>query len=381
MDLSGSPIELANPTMYVVRTSNPTSPGPFSPFDYRTNIDQPYVHAITERKLIPAGGISSTDHLFIGYDDRSHEPHTATVDVCLDALATNPAFTQVRLDSRPAYIDGYEIRPTANRDGTVYVAYKAWRAWDGAVVTADIVVSRDDNWGMNGFNDLKDPADSKAGRLVATGIRILDPQMLGEQRVDNDLFIAVDPTSSDIVYLVWGDNVGAHYTLRVCRSLDRGNTWSGDLLTVANADLACLAINTDGRVGFMYQQLDSPSWVTHLRRTTDNSGYNWDDIILARTAQANDIIADYSRLLSVGKGFLGVFPAWNTPDPTNFPSTPATSSTPNGAKFLRYATKTAPWQLLNSVGGVVQESVDPFFFRVEEDSPLEPPDDLSADVH
>jgi hypothetical protein len=134
----------------------------------------------------------------------------------------------------------------------------------------------------------------------------------------------------------------------------------------------------------MYQQLDSPSWVTHLRRTTDNSGHNWDDLILARTAQGNDMMADYSRLLSVGTGFFGVFPAWNTPDPANFPNSPATSLTPNGAKFLRYSTKSAPWQLLNSAGGVVPGSVDPFFFRVEEDippGPPAPPDDLSADVH
>src|SRR5262249_30215638 len=151
------------------------------------------------------------------------------------------------------------------------------------------------------------------------------------------------------------------YTLRVRRSLDRGNTWSADLLTISKADLACLAINSDGRVGFMYQRLVSSHWETHFRRTTDTTGQNWDDIILARTRTAG-LLADYSRVIAVGKDFYGAFPAWNTPDPANFPATPPTALNPNGAKFLRNTTKTPPWHLLGSSSQRIQESVDPFFY-------------------
>jgi hypothetical protein len=79
-------------------------------------------------------------------------------------------------------------------------------------VTARVVVARDDNWGKNNFTDLKDLGDNKAGTLVATGVVINDPGNLGGIRLDNDLNVAVDPTNSDIVYIVWCDNAGPAYT-------------------------------------------------------------------------------------------------------------------------------------------------------------------------
>ncbi len=156
-------------------------------------------------------------------------------------------------------------------------------------------------------------------------------------------------------------------------------TWSNDLLTVANANLAGLAINSDGRVGFFYQQLVSGRWESHFRRTLDTTGQNWDDIILARTQTAGEV-ADYSRVIAVGKDFYGVFPAWNTPDPANFPATPPTPANPNGARFLRNTTKAAPWQLLGSNGLPVAESVDAFFYMVQDESTPLPPTGLTVTV-
>ena len=240
---------------------------------------------------------------------------------------------------------------------------------------------RDDNWGANGFVDLMDPPDNVPGLRVATNVHIKDPHHLGGQRLDNDLSIAVDPANSATVYIVWGDDAESHYTLRVRRSLDYGNTWSpGDLLKVADANLAGLAINSDGRVGFIYQKLVSGWWETHFRRTLDNTGQNWDDIILARTPTAGEI-ADYSRVIAVGKDFYGVFPAWNTPDPANFPATPPTQANPNGARFLRNTSKTAPWQVLGSNGLPVDGSVDPFFYMVQDESTPDPPTNLVGTVH
>ena len=59
-------------------------------------------------------------------------------------------------------------------DGTVYAVFYGWRAFSAAsLVTSDIVVVRDDNWGKGAtpFTALKDPSDNLAGRLVATGIQ------------------------------------------------------------------------------------------------------------------------------------------------------------------------------------------------------------------
>ena len=365
-------------TMHVVRTPDPMTIGPFLDIvTPRVNMDQPYVHAFS--------GVFGPDHLYIGYNDISHRPQSATVDVCLDALAPMPLLLKkVRLDERVASPhDGYEVRPIAHTDGTVYVAYKGWRDWNGVKVSTDIVVARDDDWGKNDFKNLIDP-DTKPGWRVAVGVPIVDylnAPGLGGQRLNNDLSIAVDPTNSDTVYVVWGDHAASQsqYNLRVRRSVTRGTNWSHDLLTVGNADLACLAINSDGKVGFMYQQLVAGKWETHFRRTTDATGTNWDDTVLARTDLAG-VIADYSRVIAVGKDFYGVFPAWNTPDPANFPSTPASVLNPNGAKFLRNTTKTPPWQLLDSSGQVVLGSVDPFFYMIQDETSVDPPTNLTAVV-
>ncbi|HXY52648.1 MAG TPA: hypothetical protein VEI01_24600 [Terriglobales bacterium] len=366
------------PTLHVLRTPNLVAAGPFPDIDTRLSIDQPYTLAFTQHQ----SGQPDTDRTYVGYIDHSGnmgDSAAATIDVCPDAQAAAPVFARVVLDHRASVPwNGYEVRPTVHSDGTAYVAYKGWRSYNGTTVITDIVVERDDSWGSGGFIDLTDPSDGKPGRLVATNVRIKDPQSLDGQRLDNDLSLCVDPSNSNTVYLVWGDNSGENYTLRVRRSLDRGACWSSDLLTVGNANLAGLAINSDGRVGFVYQQLVSGQWETHFRRTTDATGENWDDIILARTATTTDSVADYSRVISVGKDFYGVFPAWNTPDPANFPATPATASNPNGAKFLRGTTSSPPWQLLGASGQPVAESVDPFFYLVQDESTPAPPTGLTA---
>jgi len=371
--------------LHVLRSPNLLASGPLPEIDnpLRQSLDQPYALSFTQRQPPQP----DKDRVYVGYVQHTDDYSAmATIDVCLDArsvvVGAVGAFETVALDHRAAVpLDGYEVRPTVHSDGTVYVAYKGWLSQAATTIRADIVVERDDTWGSAGFVALKDPSDNTPGRLVATNVRIRDGenQTLGGQRLNNDLSIAVDPSDSAKVYLVWGDNAGPNYTLRVRRSLDRGNSWSNDLLTVDNATLACLAINSDGRVGFMYQQLVAGKWETHFRRTTDATGQIWDDIILARTATAG-LLADYARVSSVAKDFYGVFPAWNTPDPANFPATPPTPTTPNGAKFVRNATTQPPWNLLGSTGEVVAESVDPFFYIVQDESTLAPPTGLEATV-
>ncbi|KIP17982.1 hypothetical protein KY49_3608 [Burkholderia sp. MSHR3999] len=343
-----------NGNMNVLRAADPSTAGTFSSFDARGSIDQPWMEATS----VVGGPDDGKDRIYVGYNDLGHTPQSATVDVCLDASAGSPTFTQVRLDPRsPSPQDSYEIRPTVHRSGTVYVAYKSWTSSNSTSVTANIVVARDDNWGSNNFNDLKDPSDEKAGRLVATGVVINDPGNLGGIRLDNDLNVAVDPTNSDIVYIVWCDNAGPSYTLRVRRSLNRGADWSGDLLVADNAALATLAINSQGTVGLFYQQLVAGRMETHFRSTSD--GVMWDDTLLARTATSPAFTGDYARMVALGPHFYGVFPAMNTPDPANF--------FPNGGGTFRYQRNTSGTSLIGNDGAtVIQASVDPFFFKVEE---------------
>src|SRR5439155_2802727 len=118
------------------------------------------------------------------------------------------------------------------------------------------------------FSALIDPSDGQPGHFVAQKcvIPLLTPQApgqpgpFGQERIGSNLSIAVDPRFSNVVYVAWCDLVTAPpakpaYTLHMRRSTDRGVSWSNDLLTVANALNPGIAINSNSKVGFLYQQL------------------------------------------------------------------------------------------------------------------------------
>src|SRR5262249_22540090 len=352
----------------VFRTNDLVSPAVLATFDNRPNIDQPWVDA----RRVVGGPDDGKLRVYVGYNDLAVLPSTAAIDVCLDGLAAAPAFNAVKLDTRIAAAGGRQdappVRPVSHSDGTVYATFVSWLALDATRrATANVVVVRDDHWGIGAtpFTDLKDASDGLAGRLVATNVGVNVGANMGQERLlGNDLAIAVDPRNSSTVYLVWADNSGSSYTLRARRSTDKGVTWSGDLLTADSATMASLTINSRGVVGLMYQQLKNGNWETHFRRTTDESGANWDDAVLSKTPSAAPLIAgtpylgDWARVVAVGTTFFGVFCANNTPDPGNFP---------NGVRFQRNRTTLSPYQLLNSTKTApVAASIDPFFFRVRE---------------
>jgi hypothetical protein len=189
----------------------------------------------------------------------------------------------------------------------------------------------------------------------------------GQQRLGGTLAIAVDPRpgESGTVYLAWGtDEPTTGFTVHVRRSTDRGGTWSpSDLLTAPRATNAALAINSDGVVGLLYQQLTGAGpnrrWETHLRRTTN--GTTWSDLTLANTPADrpqktfDPYLGDYDHLVAVEKNFYGIFSAGNTPDHANFPS---------GVVYQRNADFTSR-KLLSLDGHTpVGSSIDPFFFKV-----------------
>ena len=93
-----------------------------------------------------------------------------------------------------------------------------------------------------------------------------------------------------------------------------GKTWSAaDLRTIVNATNPALAVNSVGKVAFLYQQLtgsgSAQRWQTHVERSTD--GFNWGDTLLASVPannppkQFDPYIGDYCHILA-GQGFL-----WN----------------------------------------------------------------------
>ena len=348
----------------LLRSADFTAPTTMSVLVDRTDVDQPFVQAAS----VPSGPDMGKDRVYVGLNDfNASGGKTATVETSLDGAAGSPTFSSIRVEKRStggAGQNGPQIRPAAHSDGTVYAIFYGWRSFSASsVVTADIVVVRDDKWGSGGtpFTALKDPSDNVAGRVVATGVQFTWNGTMGQERLGGDLSIAVDPNDSSVVCIAFCDVQAGSYTIHVRRSTDRGATWSADLKTISSAKNPALAIGTSGRVGLAYQRLTGSGgqrWDTHLEITT-NAFASTQDLVLA-TVPANTpaptflpYLGDYMHMMAVGDSFYGVFSTNNTPDPANFPQ---------GVTYLRnhdFATRK-----LFAVNGTteVRPSIDPFFF-------------------
>ncbi|HEX6899365.1 MAG TPA: sialidase family protein [Thermoanaerobaculia bacterium] len=362
-------------TLNVLRTSNFTAASTMSLLRSRSNVDQPYVQTGTT-----AGGL---DRVFVGDNDlAAASGRTATVDRTLSGKVATPTWSALRLEPRTTCgQDGPPIRTAVHPDGTVYAIYYRYRPPSPCVtpLATDVVVVRDDNWSSTTptFAALTDPGDGLAGRIVVSNIRVpfinSSQSTFGQERfVSSNVSIAVDPGNSSRVYIAWADYPGGvpPYTLHVRRSDDRGVTWTaGDLITIVNATNPALAVNSAGKVAFLYQ-LNTPQgvplanqrWETHVRRSTD-LGVTWNDMILANTSASAPAvtfipyIGDYVHIQAQGKDFYGVFSASNLPNLANFPQ---------GVTYQRNANFTT--QQLFRTDGVtpVAVSIDPFFFKIVE---------------
>lgn len=344
--------------------------------DNRLQPDQPFAQAAT----VSGGPDDGRERLYVGNNDFAAGTKSATLDTFLNAGAGSPALTKVRLEKRTTLgQNGPQVRPTIHSDGTVYAVYYGWRAGTGSfmantfrVTSSDVVVVRDDNWGKGSspFEDLTDPNDGVSGIRVVRGVSFAFNQngmpVNGQQRLGGNLSIAVDPRAgeSSTIYLAWNDEpTPGDFTVHVRRSTDRGVTWSAaDLLTVSRGTNAALAINVEGEVGLLYQQLSGTvtnrRWSTHFRFTTN--GTTWLDRVLTDTPAStpvlkfNPYLGDYAHLVAAGRDFYGIFSANNTPNLANFP---------NGVVYRRNADFST--QRLLAVDGVTEVpiSIDPFFFR------------------
>jgi hypothetical protein len=325
---------------------------------------------------------------------------TASVDFNLNAANTATFTSIARLETRasaavPAEIDpgGNPIAPAGNQDGpsvrtaihssgVVYAVFFGWRVFAPAIET-DIVVCREDNWGLSAlpFSNLTDPGDGKAGFRVATGVSVAPlGTNLGTQRIGSNLAIAVDPRNSQRVYIAWCDGLAtaaSPYTLRVRRSDNGGKNWTGDLYTTGNATNPGLAVNSQGTVALLYQQLADVSgtkyWRTHLVSSTDYFATIATDMTLADQvdsdlgAQTTVVIGDYINLVAVGRDFYGTFSCQNLPLLASFPV---------GVRYLRNVDNfgQATGRLLAADNVTpVWYSVDPFFFHYYT---VEPQDDF-----
>ena len=360
--LWGSGGSVASINFDILRTTDFTGLNVMTRLARRTNDDQPFVQAAT----VPSGVDAGKDRVYVGSNDHAPSNIPATIDQLLDATAAAPVVTTIRLEGRTVSRDGFQTRPAVHTNGTVYALFYAWIS---GASSSDVVIVRDDNWGIGAspYNALKDSVDHKQGVRIVTGVN--DPGLslyLGQQRIGGDLSIAVDPNNSAHVYVCWGELQSGTYTLHVRKSTDSGATWPADIRTISNATNPALAVNSSGRVGLVYQQVSGSSpnqrWNTIIELTTNNFGSIVSHMLAntpvsSSTYKFDPYLGDYLYLMSVGSNFYGIFCADNTPNTANFPS---------GITYQR----SADWTnkiLKDLSGNTVSVSIDPFFFSV---SPL-----------
>jgi hypothetical protein len=339
-------------------------------FSQRDDIDQPYITAAT---------VASKDHVFVG--DKDYNYKCTRIDNGLSAIdrsldSPRGSFTPFSIESRDLYGDGCEVRPAMSGDGkVVYVAFNhlTKEPKDGDIErSAAVVVVRDDQGGASTppFSSLKDPGDKKHGVLVVKKRTYAWDRCLGGDRLGGDLALAAHPGNADKVYLVWSDLVNNRVTLHLAYSNNGGNSWSRSVRDVPDAKNPGLAVNAQGTVGFLYQQVvnmpEGNIWMTQFEQTTDDfksapspltlAKFPTDALLYSTGACDDTILGDYLQLLSVGNDFYGIFCSNNIPDLSRFRY---------GVTFLR-KTDSNSKKLFDLQNIEVNPSIDPFFFKVTE---------------
>ncbi len=376
--------------LQIIITTDMTLNTPMTPTNNPRPTDQPYINART----VVGGVDSGKDRLWVGNNDAAANPASATVDQSLDAAIATPTFSQIRIDAdTPVGRDNYQIRTVSSADGHVYAAFYRRKGGIAGGYNADVVVVRDDNWGqtMPPLRNLVDTVTTVPGENVVASTPVSDTfgssPALGNDWWGGDLYLTVDPSASSRVYISYSDSLaGSPRTIHLRRSTTSGQTWDPDLLTIPSAKNAAIAINSQGKIAYIYQQLTGTSpnthWQTHLRRSA--TGAIWDDVTLADfpaegpgAPTGSRIIGDYLNMVAVGKDFYGVFTSDNDLVNASFPAgvTWLRNKTPNGAA--------SPHFLGTDGVTTVAPSIDPFFFMSIEPAPtkLIYQGDTSVDYH
>ena len=346
-------------------------------FKSRNNIDQPYIAAMT---------VGSKDHVFVADCDFNYPANPGPTDPTGQAVldrsldAPRASFTPVPIEYQPKAID-WEVRSAIAADGkVVYAAFnrvtdvinqQCGKYPEPAILTSEVVVVRDDNGGATtkAFSSLVDPQGTP-GVVAVQQRKLTGTECLGGDRIADDLALAVDPRDSKRVYLVWSDLVNGRVSLHLQYSTDRGETWSGSKRDIPDAKNPGLAINDQGTVGFLYQQIvkvgEAYVWETQFEQSTDDYKTVQQPLILAQFPTQPPLyyqsccysifLGDYLHLIAVNKDFYGIFSSNNNPDRLHFPS---------GVKFQRRESGDHK-KLLDLQGHDVTASIDPFFFKVTE---------------
>jgi hypothetical protein len=333
------------------------------------------------------------DHVYVAFNDlglfNPGNGKTASVNVSTTGGA-NP--TTVGLDRVGAAVgqDDPAVRVAVN-GSRVYAVFNRWTSTvensaNGNRFNSQLVVVRSDNGGADGFTALGTGGN---GVTAATHIGVFANAQntdltIGQERIaGGDLAIAVDPNNANHVVVVYTDAPGADgagvVQLVVTESTDGGATWSQKFTTSSSvrSGQPGVAILESGAIGLLYNSyapaMGDPATgeLSQHLVTTTNDFATTTDVTLASESNLtpasifNPYLGDFFDLSGRGNTFYGIFSASNADDGTDASFTNVTfnrnfTGTPGMSNF----------QLIDTSGNPVANSIDPFFFSY---SILNPP--------
>ena len=180
-----------NGNLEILRSANFTAAGLMTLLLDRANDDQPYVEAATAL----GGAGAGNDRVYVPSNDTSQRPtgNTASIDQSGNAGTPAPPAgfgAAVRIEPRATASlgpgagnqDGPSVRVAIHPQGRIYGVYFGWRTFATPTNTTDIVVVRDDNWGLGGYAAITDPSDAQAGVLETLSALVAGLRDLVERR-------------------------------------------------------------------------------------------------------------------------------------------------------------------------------------------------------
>lgn len=340
----------------------------FSPLKTLSGMeDQPWLRVVN---------VNGSDHIYVCSADVGSDP-ASRVYFSLDGGGTwKGPITVDTLHGKP-----WKMRLDFSPDGdTVYVLFA--RTMGGAGngdLNADIVLQRDDNSGLDSFNDLPNH-----GTVVAHNVVIPFGTQLGGQKIyGNPYAVASHPLRPNRVFTAIGEvNASGQPVIEVRYSQDSGQTfpyllYSTDLSLVDGAGLPTMAVTSDGTMGLLYLAQKGNNIQIRLFKANEIDPFTGkfkagttSDRVLATfpfnqpLQNGNPWVGDYFQIKAVGNDLYGVFSASNDPQPSHFPSGVyyQRNVRVNGLTFNNFWLF-SPGILTDSDGNnSVTNSMDPFFF-------------------
>ena len=373
---------------YLGSWPEPDDPSPMNILHHSKHTDQPILATAPggEWEVVAAGANDFHQWSFTDASCRSGTVILSTSPFTKDSFKEHCIAQRESIGRTPA------VRAAVHPDGTVYAVFYR-PVVDGNKV--DVVVVRAERDALSSaapFDVLLDRPDTDTDATAAgtsaadcsrrdgkTGIRVArcvenpiapaSDNFGQERRMQSQLSIAVHPTDPQRVYIAWADLIPGssppRLQLHVQFSTNSGDTWSDpNRAVVPNATNPSLAVAENGSVGLLYQRLRGGScpgtsgrWATMLDLFDDHLNPLTTRTIASTLACKPEgvgapYVGDYLKLHAVHNSFFGVFSASNDL---------ATSQFPLGKTFQRMHAGT---QLKNGLGGNVEVSIDPYFFRI-----------------